>query len=94
MTKTVAAKLRKAGRALIEIAEAEGIPITYENVYPGSVFVEKILKARHKPLYSKDFPKPKKPSILERFANVDDVYLKRAPKGSLEYDALDRKSVV
>ena len=90
MTKTVAAKLRKAGRALIEIAEAEGIPITYENVYPGSVFVEKILKARHKPLYSKDFPKPKKPSILERFANVDDVYLKRAPKGSLEYDALQR----
>ncbi len=88
MTKAVAAKLRKPGRALIEIAEAEGIPITYENVYPGSVFTRKILKARHKPLYSKDFPKPKKPSILERFANVDEVYLKRAPKGSLEYEAL------
>jgi len=90
MTKAVAAKQRKPGRALIEIAEAEGIPITYENVYPGSVFTHKILKARHKPLYSKDFPKSKKPSILERFANVDEVYLKRAPKGSLEYDALQR----
>ncbi|WP_446937106.1 hypothetical protein [Lysinibacillus fusiformis] len=88
MTKAVAAKLRKLCRALIEIAEAEGIPITYENVYPGSVFTHKILKARHKPLYSKDFPKLKKPSILERFANVDEVYLKRAPKGSLEYEAL------
>ena len=46
------------------------------------------MKARHNPLYNKDFPKPKKPSILEPFANVDDVYLKRAPKGSLEYEAL------
>lgn len=91
MTKAVATKLSKAGRALIEIAEAEGKTITYENVYPGSVFTHKILKARHKPLYSKDFPKPKKPSILERFANVDEVYLKRAPKGSLEeYEALQR----
>ncbi|MET4561560.1 hypothetical protein ABIA69_002728 [Lysinibacillus parviboronicapiens] len=88
MTKAVAAKPRKAGRALIEIAEAEGITITYENVYPGSVFIEKILKARHKPLYSAEFPKSKKPSILEPFSNVDDVYLKRATKGSLEYDAL------
>jgi len=84
----ITTKSRPAGRALIEIAEADGVPITYENVYPGSVFTHKILKARHKPLYSKDFPKSKKPSILERFANVDEVYLKRAPKGSLEYEAL------
>lgn len=93
MTNTVATKPTKSlgtTMALIEIAEATGITITYENVYPGSIFTHKILKARHHPQYSSDFPKVKKPSLLERFANVDDVYLKRAPKGSLEYDALQR----
>lgn len=90
MTKSVAAKPRLAGRALIDRAKAEGIPITLENVYPGAVFTHKILKARHNPQYSSEFPKSKKPSILEPFANVDDVYLKRAPKGSLEYEALQR----
>lgn len=73
--------------ALIEIAKAEGITITLENVYPGSIYTHDILKARHNVLYSKDYPKIQKPSLLEEFANVDDVYLKRAPKGSLEGQA-------
>ncbi len=100
MTKSVAANKLRAMRAskttfaLIEYAEAESkltsIPVTLENVYPGSIFTHKILKAQQQPSYNEDFPKVKKPSILEPFANVDDVYLKRAPKGSLEYDALQR----
>jgi len=98
MTKAVAAnKLRamtasKTTFSLIEYAEAEskltGIPVTLENVYPSSIFTHKILKAQQQPSYNEDFPKVKKLSLLEPFANVADVYLKRAPKGSLENEAL------
>ena len=59
MTKTIAAKSRRAGRALIEIAEAEGIPITLENVYPGSIYTHKIIKAYHYVKFSDDIPKVK-----------------------------------
>lgn len=104
MTNSVATKLKnpraiklknsRTTYALIEIAEAEGITITLENVYPGSIYTHKLIKARHNVLYSKDYPKVQKPSLLEQFANVDDVYLKRAPKGSLEgqADGLIKKS--
>ncbi|UED78282.1 hypothetical protein FH508_0012470 [Lysinibacillus sp. CD3-6] len=84
MTKTIAAKPRLAGRALIEIAKADGITITYENVYPGSIFTHKILTAYHHVKTSEDIPKSKSPSILERFANVDDVRLKTAKVTTLE----------
>lgn len=89
MTNSVTAKLKSTGTtpALIEIAEAKGIPITLENVYPESIYTHKILKARHNVLYSKEFPKVKKPSLLEQFANVDDVYLKRASDKTLEGQA-------
>ncbi|WP_409369895.1 hypothetical protein [Lysinibacillus sp. 38-6] len=102
MTKAVAAKLSKVGRALIEIAKAEGITITYENVYPGSIFTHKILTAYHHVKSSEDIPKSKSPSILERFANVDDVRLKTAKVTTLEGMArefgklaehLERKSI-
>ena len=78
MTKAVAAKMRasKTTFALIEYAKAEGITITYENVYPGSIYTHKILKAYHYVKTSEDMPKSKNPSILERFANVDYVPLK------------------
>ncbi|MEY9976219.1 hypothetical protein [Lysinibacillus sp. RC79] len=90
MTKAVAAKMRasKTTFALIEYAKADGITITYENVYPGSIYTHKIIKAYHYVKFSDDITKVKKPSILECFANVDDVSLKRAPKGSLENEAL------
>jgi len=94
MTKAVAANKLRAMRAsettfaLIEYAEAEkkltGIPVTYENVYPGSIYTHKILKAYHYAKSSEDIPKSKKPSILERFANVDDVPLKTAKVTTLE----------
>lgn len=104
MTKAVAAKMRasKTTYALIEYAEADGITITYENVYPGSIFTHKILKAYHYVKSSEDIPKVKKPSILERFANVDDVGLKTAKVTTLEGMArefsklseyLDRKDI-
>ncbi len=86
MTKAVAAKPKVKGttRALIEIAEVEGRVITLESVYPGSIYTHKILKARHNPKYSADFPKAKKPSILEQFANVQDKALKTAKVTTLE----------
>gem|GEM_PF-1453110 len=84
MTKIVAAELRRAGRALIEIAEAEGVTITYENVYPGSIYTEKIIKAYHNVKYSDDIPKVKRPSILECYANADDIALKTAKVTTLE----------
>lgn len=84
MTKSVAAKQRKAGRALIELAEADGITITYENVYPGSVYTESIIKAYHNVKYSDDIPKVKRPSILECYANIQDVALKTAKVTKLE----------
>ena len=108
MTKAVAVKMRasKTTFALIEYAEAEkkltGIPVTYENVYPGSIYTHKITKAYHHVKTSEDMPKSKSPSILERFANVDDVPLKTAKVTTLEGMArefaklsehLDRKSI-
>ncbi|MBS4193485.1 hypothetical protein [Lederbergia citri] len=41
------------------------------------------LKARHAVKYSKDFPN-RKPNILDIYANVDDVTIKRAPANTLE----------
>ncbi|TKI50286.1 hypothetical protein [Lysinibacillus tabacifolii] len=112
MTKLVAANKLRAMRAskttfaLIEYAEAEkkltGIPATYENVYPGSIFTHKILTAYHHVKSSGDMAKSKSPSILERFANVDDVRLKTAKVTTLEgmtrefsklWEHLDRKSI-
>lgn len=87
MTKTVAANLKLAGVALIEIAEAKGIPITYENVYPESIYTHKIIKAQHDVQYSSDFPQSKKPSILEPFANITDKQLRMASSKTLEGQA-------
>lgn len=86
MTKAVAAKMRasKTTFALIEYAKADGITITYENVYPGSIYTHKILKAYHYVKTNEDMPKSKNPSILERFANVGDVPLKTAKVTTLE----------
>ncbi|WP_427108552.1 hypothetical protein [Lysinibacillus xylanilyticus] len=84
MTKSVAAKSCRAGRALIEIAEAEGIQITRENVYPGSIYTHKIIKAYHHVEFSDDILKVKRPSILEPFANVDEKALKTAKDTTLE----------
>lgn len=104
MTKAVAVKMRasKTTFALIEYAKADGITITYENVYPGSIYTHKILKAYHYIKTSEDMPISKNPSILERFANVYDVPLKTAKVTTLEGMArefgklsehLDRKSI-
>lgn len=87
MTKTVAANLKLAGVALIEIAEAKGIPITYENVYTESIYTHKIIKAQHDVQYSSDFPQSKKPSILEPFANITDKQLRMASSKTLEGQA-------
>ena len=94
MTKSVSANKIQAMRAskttfaLIEYAEAEkeltGIPVTLENVYPGSIFTHKILKAYHYVKSSDDMPKVKKQSILESYANVQDVSLKTAKVTTLE----------
>lgn len=86
MTNAVATKLKNTGTtyALIEIAEAKGITITYENVYPGSIYTHNITKAYHHVKFSDDIPKVKRPSILEAFANVDERALKTAKVTTLE----------
>lgn len=94
LTNSVAANKLQAMRAskttfaLIEYAEAEkkltGIPVTYENVYPGSIFTHKLLTAFHYVKPGEGVTNPKSPSILERFANVDDVRLKTAKVTTLE----------
>ncbi|MCK1998313.1 hypothetical protein MPH47_14000 [Psychrobacillus psychrodurans] len=64
--------------------------ITLAELYPGSIYdntENKLLRPQHRVIYSTDFPKPKKPSILEQFANVEDVPLKRAPLTTLEGQA-------
>ncbi|MEK4085149.1 hypothetical protein [Psychrobacillus sp. FSL K6-1415] len=74
---------------LIKNAEIKK-PITLAELYPGSIYdntENKLLRPQHRVIYSADFPKPKKPSILEQFANVEDVPLKRAPLTTLEGQA-------
>lgn len=58
------------------------LPLTESHF--GTIYAEKILKPRHKPLYSAEFPRLKKPSLYEQYANISDVVLKMAPKDSLE----------
>lgn len=58
------------------------LPLTESHF--GTIYAEKILKPRHQPLYSAEFPRLKKPSLYEQYANVSDVALKMAPKNSLE----------
>ncbi|QUG41308.1 hypothetical protein KD050_18845 [Psychrobacillus sp. INOP01] len=64
--------------------------ITLAELYPGSIYdntENKLLRPQHQMIYSAEFPKSKKPSILEQFANVEDVLLKRAPTTTLEGQA-------
>lgn len=61
--------------------------ITLSELYPMSIYdpnIYKLLRPQHKVLYSAEFPKNKKPSLLEQFANVGDVQLKKAPLKTLE----------
>ena len=56
-------------------------------LYPMSIYADKILRPHHQVNYSAEFPKSKKPSLLEQFANVDDVQLKKASLKTLEGQA-------
>lgn len=82
----VAAKPRARGTIFsrYEIAKKEGKSLALSDLYVGFIYGEKILKARHAVAYGGDLKKSNCPSHLEPFANVDDVYLKRAPSSSLE----------
>ena len=84
MTKLVAAKNRGTILSRYEIAKAEGRSLALTDLYAGSIYAASILKARHRVIYGGGFQKSNNPSHLEVFANADDVYLKRAPRTTLE----------
>lgn len=86
MTNSITAKPVRKGTTYsrYEIAKAKGHSLALTDLYAGFIYGEKILKARHAVAYGGDVKKSNSPSHLEPFANVDDVYLKRAPSSSLE----------
>lgn len=83
---TVAATCNKFGTklSLYERAKADELPLTLEYLYGGTIYTEGILKAYHEVRYNEEIQRHKSPFILEDFANVDDVALKRAPETTLE----------
>lgn len=93
ITNTVAAKLIRKGTTFSRYEKAkkdkeDKNPLTLEYLYAGSIYTGNILKAYHDVNYNDEIQRIKKPFILEDFANVEDVALKRAPESTLEGQAL------